>query len=333
MRILYLIQTFKDLPQIIRLTKIIKRSDPSGIILISHNKDAFLLEQSYFEGIPDVHIINVDGGSRVDFSLTQSYISAIGYTKELGLDFDWVINVTGQCYPVRPLGELIELLENTQMDGFMDHHRVFDDQGRSVGMWPYQEAHGRYHYQYYWRFTLSEPPALWRKILGAVRVVCHKLQPWVRLDTGYALQIGLIDRSGIVGPSFPLFGGCYYMTLSRRAVDYLYDFTQANLRIVRHFSRMNIPSEVYHHTVLANNPSLRLSLDHHVLMDTAHNKRGRPFILTRRDLARIESSGAFFARKFDPSIDSVVLDDLDQRVLGLIDPWPTSDVSATVAMD
>ena len=103
---------------------------------------------------------------------------------------------------------------------------------------------------------------MWRKVLGIVRVMLHKIQPWVRLDTSYALQLGLRDRTNIVGDAFPLFGGSYYMTLSSRAASYLCKFTRSHPEIALHFSRMNTPSEVYPHTVLANNPDLKLSGKH-----------------------------------------------------------------------
>jgi hypothetical protein len=294
------------------------------VVLVSHNQEAFVLEAAAFKGLSDVHIINIPTGSRLDFSLPASYIAALERAHELGICFDWVINLTGQCYPVRPLREFVNLLECAQVDAFVDHRQVFDEQGRSRGIWPYEEAHSRYHYQYYWRFTRSSPAWVWRKVLGTVRVALHKVQPWVRLDTSYALQVGLLDRSGIVGTAFPLFGGSYYMTLSRRAADYLCEFTRSHPEVAQHFSRMNVPSEVYPHTVLANNPELTLSGRQHFFIDVAHNKRGLPFVLTMKDLDRIAASGAFFARKFDPAIDSAVLNCLDQRVLGTPSALPVN---------
>ncbi|MBF2079854.1 MAG: hypothetical protein IGR76_15375 [Synechococcales cyanobacterium T60_A2020_003] len=148
MRILYLIQTFKNLPQITRLVQTIRQSDPSGAVLISHNQEEFVLEASVFEGLSDVYVINVLSGSRLDFSLPGSYIAALDHAHKLGIDFDWVINMTSQCYPIRLLHEFICALECAQVDAFIDYHRVFDDRGQATGIWPYEEAHNRYHYQY-----------------------------------------------------------------------------------------------------------------------------------------------------------------------------------------
>ena len=314
MKILYLVQTYKGLSQIQRLVKMIRQSDPSGTILISHNQDSFVLDAPAFEGVSDVHIVNVNGGSRLDFSLPASYLAAIEKAYQLEIEFDWVVNMTGQCYPVRPLQDFVQLLSETRADGFIEYRQVFDDQGRGGGIWPYEEAHSRYRYQYHWRFTQNEPASFLRKSLGILRIICHKIQPWIRFDTSYALQIGLRDRSGLFGPDFRLFGGSYYMTLSRRAIDYIRTFTRANAKIKEHFSRMNIPSEVYFHTILLNNPELTISNKHHFCFNVGQAKRGRPFILGMDDLERITISQAFFARKFDPTIDSEVLDVLDQWV-------------------
>lgn len=316
MKVLYLVQTFANARQIVRLVRAIRRSDPTGVVLVSHNSEAFALRASLFEEVPDVHVINVPRGSRIDFSLPGAYLDAIEHALSVGLDFDWVTNLTGQCYPARPLSELVDLLDGSEVDGYVDHHRVFDEDGRGGGIWPYQEAHSRYHYQYRWRLTRTEPHIIVRKVLGAVRVVLHAMQPWVRIDTSYALQVGVRDRSGIVGGDFPLYGGSYYSTLSRRAAEHLCEFRRSHPDVVLHFSRMNTPSEVFAHTVLANDPDFTLSNDHHFFFDVDGVKRGRSRILTVDDLDRIAASGAFFARKFDPQIDRAVVDLLDERVVG-----------------
>ncbi len=323
MIVLYIVQTFKNLTQIRRLVRVIQESDPSGVVIITHNSQAFPLSPTDFPGFSKLYVMNRERGSRLDFSLVQAYLDALDYAHDQGINFDWVINLTGQCYPARPLRELVTLLAATDVDGFIDHRQIFDDDGKGGGIWPYYEAHNRYHYLYPWRLTSSEPAWLWRQVFGLVRVALHGIQPWLRLDTSYALQIGWLDTSGIVGKDFPLFGGLWFMTLSRRAADYLSQFSQSHPKIKAHFSLMNIPSEVYPHTVLANNPDLKLSGHQHFFLDSSLSKRGRPLILGMEDLERIQASGMFFARKFDPSVDSEVLDRLDERVLGS----PTGSVS------
>gem|GEM_PF-608116 len=316
MIVLYIVQTFKDLAQIRRLVKVMQESDPSGVVIITHNSEAFQLSPNDFPDCSNLYIINRETGSRLDFSLVQAYLDALDYARHQGINFDWVINLTGQCYPARPLRELVNLLEAADVDGFIDHRLIFDDDGKGGGIWPYYEAHNRYHYLYHWRLTRSEPAWLWRQVFGLVRVALHAIQPWLRLDTSYALQIGWLDTSGTVGKDFPLFGGSWYMTLSRRAADYLWKFSQSHPEIKAHFSLMNIPSEVYPHTVLTNNPDLKLSGHQHFFFDVRLSKRGRPLILGMEDLDRIQASGMFFARKFNPNIDSEVLDRLDEQVLG-----------------
>jgi hypothetical protein len=317
LRVLYLIQTYKDEQQIRRLVFAIRASDPDAVVMITHNCTGFVLEDSTFDGAGDVHVINRQGGSRIDFSLPSAYLAALDRAQALGIDYDWIVNLTGQGYPARPLGELRQVLQRARVDGFVDHHPLrLDRQGEYDGIWPSAEAFGRYGFQYHWRLTGHEPPMILRKALGAVRLVVNRAQPWIWLDTSYALQVGVRDRSGVIGPHFPLYGGSYYMTLTRRAAEHLRHFARSQPAITAHLSRMNVPSEVFAHTVLANNAGLVLRNEQHFFFDVLTGKRGRPAVLTADRYDEIVASGKFFARKVERGVSSELLDRLDQRLLG-----------------
>lgn len=315
-RVLYLVQTFADREQIARLVRILRRSDPAAAIVITHNSSGFVLDAAALDGGPDLRVINRPSGSRMDFSLVEAYLAAIEHARACGIDYDWVVNLTGQCYPARPLPELVRYLSSAQVDAFIDHRPVFADPDAAFcGIWPRDEARARYLYQYRWRLTRQEPPAVLRTLLGALRRAVNRAQPWFRLDTSYALQIGMRDTSGIVGPHFPLHGGSYHMALSRAAAEYLCSFAHAHPRVVEHFRRMIIPSEVFPHTVLARNPSLRLSPLQFHHFDVAGRRRGRPVVMTLAHFDRIVESGKFFTRKVDRTLSAELLERLDERVL------------------
>jgi hypothetical protein len=74
-----------------------------------------------------------------------------------------------------------------------------------------------------------------------------------------------------------------------------------------------IPTESLFQTALANDSSLELSGDYrrYVAFEGAH-----PRVLRVGDLEAMLASRGDFARKFDPTIDRRVLDELDRRVHG-----------------
>lgn len=314
MNVLYLIQTFKNLPQIARLVATIKRSSPQASVVISHNSESFSICPSAFEQFDDVHVMHVSGINRVDFSIMQAYFDAITYARAAGIDYDWVVNISGQCYPTRSLALFEQMLATTIYDGFMDWFPVFRNIGRNA--WNKNEATNRYKFQYHWRFRTTELPAWMRRVAGLPRCIFNNAQPFFRFDTSYALQFGVRLPADAFEPGFTLYGGSYWKTLSRRAVDYFVDYTQHNPRFVSYFRSMNIPNEVLPQSVLLNNPAFNFSYDSHYYINWVNSKCGRPRIVTMADYRKLAAGNYFFARKFDPAEDSRILDVLDKRIFG-----------------
>jgi hypothetical protein len=108
--------------------------------------------------------------------------------------------------------------------------------------------------------------------------------------------------------------GSDWFTLSRRAVAAVDAFVRTRPDVVRYYRRTLIPTESFVQTALANDASLRISGDYrrYTIWDAPH-MRG-PRILRVGDLHSILSSGAYFARKFDESVDRGVLDAIDEHV-------------------
>lgn len=318
MKVLYLIQTFKNLPQITRLVTTIKRSTPHAAILIVHNRESFTIDPTHFSDLPDVHVMHVANINRVDFSIMQAYFDGIARARALQIDFDWVVNISGQCYPTRPLAEFEQMLAATSYDGFMDYFEVFVPSERSS--WDRWEATNRYKYQYHWRLSTREPPLPLRRALSLPRRVVNNIQPFVRFDTSYALQIGTRIPRHVFDEGFRLYGGSYWKTLSRRAVDYLCDFPTRHPERTSYFRHMNIPNEVLPQSALLNNPAFSFSYNDHYFIRWEGTKAGRPHVLTERDYDAIVARRGFFARKFEPAVDSRILDRLDARVFGTAEP-------------
>ncbi|MFV9503118.1 MAG: beta-1,6-N-acetylglucosaminyltransferase [Oscillochloridaceae bacterium umkhey_bin13] len=313
MRVLFLIQTFKNLPQIRRLVHTLKASLPQAAIVISHNPERFTIAPTSFSHLENVYVVHAKKVNRVDFSLVRAYIAAIQNVIAQGVDFDWVVNITGQCYPTRPLGELEHVLATTAYHGFMEHFAVFTPSPHNL--WNQEEAHNRYHYQYHWRIMTEELPPLVRKAVSIPRRIINRVQPFVRIDTSYALQMGTRLPKDAIPADFTIHGGQYHKILSRCAVDYLIDFTTRYPALTRRFELMNMPEEVFPQSVLLNNPAFRFDTNFGFFIRWEGTKLGRPHILTTADYDSIVASDCFFARKFEPERDAQILDLLDARVL------------------
>jgi hypothetical protein len=117
------------------------------------------------------------------------------------------------------------------------------------------------------------------------------------------------------GPDLRPHRGADWYTLSRRAVEAVLAFGRARPDVLRFVARTVLPTEAYVHTVLHNDPTMR------IVNATRRYSRWdpgalHPAVLRTRDVGAALASGADFARKFDVTIDAAALDALDRRRSG-----------------
>jgi hypothetical protein len=203
-------------------------------------------------------------------------------------DFDWLVLLSGQDYPVRPVAAIEAELLAADVDAFL----------RFAPVAPLRLRRGRvdeFARRYAYRWRPLRPPAAAR--------AAARLDPLLQVRTlPSGTYVGLPAR-----PPLPVFHGSDWFSLSRRAVDAVLAAPDA---VVDHFLHTIIPTEAFVHTVLAG-ASLRLANDHRrfAVFDPPSSPSPRVFGL--EDVETVLSSGADFARKF---ADERVLDEIDRRV-------------------
>jgi hypothetical protein len=90
-------------------------------------------------------------------------------------------------------------------------------------------------------------------------------------------------------------------------------FVTEKPELVRFFRHVYIPDELMFQTILMNS-ALRDAIVDDNLRYVEWGREPAPAILTRADLPEMLQSGALFARKFDETVDRVVLDELDAHI-------------------
>ena len=310
MKVLYLIQTHKNPDQIYRLIQTIKKSSPSSQILISHDFKGCSLDTKTLGNFQDVHIIRGSGG-RGDFSIIQGYLNAVEWILSNNIKFDWLFNITGQDYPIQPLPQIEKFLADTKYDGFLEYFDVLSESEQNP--WGSREGSDRYLYQY-WRS--GGYLSLWQRALVKIpRMVINNAQPLVRLNSSYGMMVGVRTNSSPFDEKFACYAGSYFKTLSRKCVEYLHEFCHKNPDLISYYERTCIPDESFIQTVLVNSGLFNLCNDHKRYIDWTGTRHGHPRLLTSQDYPAIIKSSAHFARKFDITQDSEILDMLDARIL------------------
>jgi hypothetical protein len=279
--------------------------------VVHHDQSSTRLDPALLAGLSNLHLLPHRPIAWGTFSWVDALLRAIRWT--LGrLEFDWLVPLSGQDYPIRPVGEIERFLASTEYDGFL--------KGFPLGSRPETAAEDtrRYLYRYY---RVPVPSALLprpgtggstgEKVARRIR----EAQPLVSLKRGPSgAYLGIRRLRTPFDERLRWYRGSTWFTLSRQGVVVLDRFVRENPRLMRYFHRMWIPEESVVPTVLLNESTLHLCLDHLRFIRFGHGHH--PDILTSDDAEKILTSGKHFGRKFDTRVDGRILDIIDERVHG-----------------
>jgi hypothetical protein len=268
------------------------------------------------ESLGRVHVLFHQGGYG-DFSHLDRYFAAVDWLDANGIDYDWLENLTGQDYPLRPIAEIEDALAATDFDGFLLYSPVFPervpsdaDQGAAwYTLVRAVDATMRYDYRH-WRLGRPTPAKKhWLRPLMAINFV----QPWIRVSNSYA-SVAVRRRRTVFGPGFHCYGGSFFCTLRAECARYARDYAKANPDKVAFFRGVLAPEEVFIHSVLVNSGRFNLSTDYKRYIDWTGCRHTHPNTLGMDDVDQVLASHAHWARKLDLEVDAGLFDVLDQRI-------------------
>ena len=273
-RVAYLILSYTP-PE--RLVRTLRAGSPEAVIAVHHDDRRCALGEVDALRI-DPRPIEWGHGSQL-----AAVLRCLRWVHERA-DFDWLVLLSGQDHPVRPLPAIEASL--TGADAFI----------QSAPVAPLRFRRGREdefarRYRFRWRPASARAAALAAKADPLLHVR--------RLPSG--TFVGLPAR-----PPLPPFHGSDWFTLSRRAVETV---LAAPAEVVDHFLHTIVPTEAFVQTVLAHS-GLRLNGDNRRYV-RFEGSAANPRVLGPADLDAALASGADFARKFD---DPAVLDAIDRLV-------------------
>jgi hypothetical protein len=250
----YLILSYK-LPELVqRLVARLRAGSPSAIVAVHHDPRHSALGPLDAVRLPAAPVEWGRGSQLAAILRSLAWLRA-------NTDFGWVVLLSGQDYPIRPVAEIEAGLRGA--DAFIEH----------VPVEPGQFAE-RYSNR-------------WRPVSERVGPKLARVLPVRRFPSG--LYVGLPAR-----PPIPLYRGSDWCTLSRRAVDAVLD---APRPVIEHFLQTLVPTEAYFHSVLVAS-GLTLANEHRRYMPFAPGA-SNPQVLGFDDLDAVLASTADFARKFE----------------------------------
>ena len=160
MTVAYLIQSHRTVEQIYRLVRTLRSGSPHAVIHVSHDRRGERVSLSALASAGATHV-HLDQGGYGDFTHVQRYLDAARW---LGTQppVEWVTNLTGSDYPLRPLREIEADLAGSQVDGYLEYHDILGPDST----WPQRRGVDRYRYQHRRVVRLSDSGPSRRSVPG-----------------------------------------------------------------------------------------------------------------------------------------------------------------------
>lgn len=277
MRLAYIISAYQRLGQVTRLVQRLHDDTAQFFVHVDRKTDPseYRALTESLRDLDSVRFLERHPCHWGGFGHVRATLKGIDELLSKGSQFDYAILLTGQDYPIKSNAYLDRFFEAQQPKSFM-------------GVSPL-------------------PSTSWSPRGGLDRIEYAHLRLYghhVRVPFRRAFPTGLHP-----------YGGGAYWALSRECIEYVSGFVHGRPDVVRFFRHVDIPDEIFFHTILMNSP-LRKTIVNDNLRYIDWSRGRRPAILHSGDLEALRASPKLFARKFDVDQDENVLDLIDRELLG-----------------
>lgn len=319
MRVCYLVLSHIGGAQLSRLVTTIQAGDPTADIVLRHDESRSPLGLGRLVASPRVHVLPprppVTWGT---FSLIEATLESLQHCRR-EIACDWVVLLSGQHYPIRPLDELARLLSETTVHGYLEVPPP-DPPEDAPSDFRWDRWADGYSYRY-----ATVPRAVTRLTSGRIgsripRRLWWDLSEWQRW---ISVRERPRDFSTLIGwrslrPPFPgrAVKGSQWFALNSVVVSWMLDWLAENPRYANYFRRTYIPDEAFFHTLLYKYSPWELSPTSLHYEQWGLTDSPSPVTLRTEDVPAAIASGAYFARKFDITVDGGALDLVDEVLTG-----------------
>ncbi len=290
MKLAVLIQCHKCPEQINRLLDVMKSDEVDFYIHVDRKSDI----ADEIEKRADVHILPPE--RRVDvmwggFSQVEATLNLLDEALITG-GYDYYFLISGQDFPVRPIRELIEFLENDNGANYVDLFPSLNN-----GLCKQNNLDKRNQIVY------------GDRIMGRGKFARIMRRLWVAVTGGYGRTFGIFRRKNVLNLKF--YFGSQWWCLSKDFVEYATEYLAKTPQYAEFFRKASCPDESFFQTLLMNSSysDTRKEYLHFIRWEEG---KSSPENLTLSDFDEAIASGKFMARKIDG--DFALIDKLTKCV-------------------
>jgi hypothetical protein len=305
MRIAYIISAYKCPNLLIRLVH--RLHTPRSVFLIHVDKRTDKTQyQEMMSGVN--HLDNVVFLKRHschwgDFGHVRATLKGLAYLFQNEVNFDYLFLLTGQDYPIKSNAYIESFLSKANGKEFISCYSFpnkywrEDVISRRIELW-----HFRFLEDWPFRFlhAFAHLPSR-REFRSKVKSAIHA-------------TVNIVFRKRTSPGNIRPFGGPGYWCITRACAESINAFVNQNPKFVRFFKYVDIPDEIFFHTIILNSSFAQNVVDDDLRCIDISCGRG-PRVWRKQDIEMLTQSKALIARKFDAAVDSDILDLIDSKLL------------------
>jgi hypothetical protein len=226
------------------------------------------------------------------FPVVQSTLEAMKAFS--GFNYDYFINLTGQCYPLKSVGSIKKFLHDKNF-AYMEQFKLPSKR------WGKRGGLDRFEYLHYRNPLFVLRDILLNKIAGSAE---YETKRFIKLPR----------RNRQLPYNLEPYGGSAYFCLTKEHVDFILRYLKSKPDVLGFFTRTFAPDEIFFQTIIMNSPLKDTVINNNLrYIDWSRKGMPSPALLTIADAENLLNSSKLFARKFDMEIDKAILDLIDSH--------------------
>ncbi|MBN1427325.1 MAG: glycosyl transferase family 14 [Anaerolineae bacterium] len=297
MRIVYFVMAHKNAEQVIRL---INRLDDEDVHFFIHvdlkANDVYQAVCAALADRPNCQFVKRIRAAWATFDLVRIPLICIKALCDSGLSYDFAVKLSAQDYPLTSNAVIKQTLSGYTGKQLIKHAPLPIDAWVDGG-W---RRVRRYYFTFGSKLVVYPP---------------YKFESSIEKMVARLLSLFLLSERKIPH-GYQVYGGEAWWCLTQPCIDYVNQFvtTPKGRDILRAFHFTRNTAELFMHTVVMNSPFKDTVVNRNLHYIDWPTDQHNPEILDKTDFDKLIESGQLFARKFDVSIDSEILDMLDEHI-------------------
>ncbi len=213
------------------------------------------------------------------YSVVQATVNGLSEILKTGNKYDYINLMSGQDYPLKSTSDIHYFLENNPNKAFMHTLSVENEWKEAI------HRITKYHlseYTFFGKYTLEK----WLNLFLPLRKMPNNLVA--------------VGRS-------------QWFTITSTHAEYLVNYLQKNKNVKRFFELTWGSDEFVFQTILFNSEYQKDIVNDNLRYIDWSEKKASPKTLTINDLSTLLNSGKLFARKFNETLDCLIINELDKQ--------------------